>query len=180
MTTSRAERLRVRRDYVNEAYPDVVEAIEAEARAARPPAPTTEDIERTVDGLMEQYGGALDALARHDAEPPALYPCINCGTALGECWEGHRCCDDSDHPYRTLRETLDALHRDAAEPPALDAPDPDIAALQYTAGLRAEYERGKAELDWDLIERAAANTNTSSPVARMLAEYARLAREGSE
>jgi len=38
MTTSRAERLRVRRDYVNEAYPDVVEAIEAEARATVPPA----------------------------------------------------------------------------------------------------------------------------------------------
>jgi hypothetical protein len=61
------------------------------------------------------------------------YPCIHCGTPIDDCWEGHRCCDDSDHPYATAAETICELNRDIeAAALAHDRPsgsDYDLAAI---------------------------------------------------
>ena len=42
------------------------------------------------------------------------FPCIWCGTPLIDCG-APRCCDEDDHPYPTVHETLNALHADVEE-----------------------------------------------------------------
>ena len=56
------------------------------------------------------------------------YPCIWCGISLDECWDGHRCCELSDHPYATAREAIQSIR--ANEDDALTRREPlDVERL---------------------------------------------------
>ena len=58
------------------------------------------------------------------------YPCIRCGTPIDDCWEGHRCCDDSDHPFATSAETIKALNEElSTERDAPIAPESELRLL---------------------------------------------------